>query len=85
MSLQRIDAWTEQDDKILVQTILDYVRNGKTQLQAFKDAGERLDRSGRACGYQWNYNLRKKYVEELRIARRQSRGQKLEILRIEME
>jgi RsfA family transcription factor len=83
MSLQRVDAWTEQEDKILVQTILDYVRHGKTQLQAFEDAGEKLDRSASACGYQWNINLRKIFNEKLRIVRRERRGQKVDMPKLE--
>lgn len=68
--------WKESDDKLLVETILDYVRHGKTQLQAFDDVGEQLDRSAAACGFRWNNYLRQQYTEDLKIARRVRRGHK---------
>lgn len=73
--VKRVDNWTEEQDELLVETILDYVRNGKTQLQAFEDVAEKIDRSAAACGYRWNYTLRHNYTQALRIARRIRRGQ----------
>jgi prespore-specific regulator len=77
MNGQRVDTWTEQENLLLVNTLLDYVRNGKTQLQAFEDVGDKVDRSAVACGFRWNKYLRPHYTEELRIARRIRRGQKI--------
>lgn len=79
MSFTRVDAWTEQEDSYLANMVLEYVREGETQLKAFEDAGDRLDRSRGACGYRWNTVLREHYKEKLRIARRIRRGQKVEI------
>jgi prespore-specific regulator len=76
MKIASVAAWSEEEDKLLVKTILNYVRNGKTQEQAFEDVGEQIDRTNRACGFRWNYNLRKHYVEELKLARRVRRGYK---------
>jgi len=64
----RVDAWTKQEDMELVNIILDYVRHGKTQLEAFEDAGEKLDRSAAGCQFRWNKYLRHRFKEELRIA-----------------
>jgi prespore-specific regulator len=77
MSVQRVDTWTEQEDQLLVNTILDYVRNGKTQMQAFEDVGEKIDRSTYACGFHWNKYLRQNYTQALKHARRIRRGQSI--------
>jgi prespore-specific regulator len=69
-------TWKEEENKLLVETILDYVRHGKTQEQAFEDVGEQLDRSKGACAFRWNVILRQHYVEELKFARRVRRGYK---------
>lgn len=79
----RSDEWTKREDEFLVQTILEYVRYGKTQLEAFEDIGDKLDRSAAACGFRWNKELRKNYTEELRIARRKRRGQSIDVPKIE--
>lgn len=83
MNLQRIDNWTSTEDEILAKTILEYVRYGKTQLQAFEDVGEKIDRSESACQYRWNAVLRNNYKEELRLARRERRHQKLDMPKLE--
>jgi prespore-specific regulator len=77
MNGQRIDTWTEQENQLLVNTLLNYVRDGKTQLQAFEDVGEKIDRSACACGFRWNKYLRQNYTQALKHARRIRRGQPL--------
>ncbi|MGE7650522.1 phage antirepressor KilAC domain-containing protein [Peribacillus frigoritolerans] len=83
MGILRVDAWTKHQDKILADTILKYIRYGKTQLQAFEDAGEVLDRSASACGFRWNSCLRNQFQEEVRLARRERRHQKVDMPKIE--
>jgi len=64
----RKDSWTEEDDKVLVDTVLTYIREGKTQLQAFEETATILGRTKQACGFRWNKTLRKQYgkpVEKL--------------------
>ncbi|MGE6489792.1 transcriptional regulator [Paenisporosarcina sp. NPDC076898] len=58
---RRKDSWTEEDDKILADTVLTFVREGKTQLQAFVEAATILGRTRQACGFRWNKTLRKHY------------------------
>lgn len=60
MYVTRQDAWTEEEDKILAETVLRYIRDGKTQLEAFKMVAEHLSRTSAACGFRWNATLRKK-------------------------
>lgn len=61
----RSDAWTENEDNLLAQTVLQHIREGDTQLNAFEIVGEKLNRTAAACGFRWNSNLRKKYVSEI--------------------
>lgn len=58
---KRKDSWTVEDDKVLADTVLTFVREGKTQLQAFVEAATILGRTRQACGFRWNKTLRKQY------------------------
>lgn len=66
----RIDAWQKSEDEYLVNTVLRYIREGKTQLLAFDDVGVKLERTPGACAFRWNKELRKDYEEEIKEARR---------------
>ncbi|WP_322972503.1 RsfA family transcriptional regulator [Pseudalkalibacillus salsuginis] len=76
MSNQRQDAWSEEDDLLLAETVLRHVREGSTQLQAFEEVGDKLDRTSAAVGFRWNAIVRKKYEQALKIARRQRKERK---------
>ncbi|TXL67588.1 RsfA family transcriptional regulator [Cerasibacillus terrae] len=69
MYVTRQDAWTEEEDKILAETVLRYIRDGKTQLEAFKMVAEHLSRTSAACGFRWNATLRKKYQDAISLAK----------------
>lgn len=69
MSKKRHDSWTSDEDGLLVETILHYIRSGKTQLEAFKEAAEKLSRTPAACGFRWNSSLRKNYLKEIEAAK----------------
>jgi len=58
---RRKDSWTEEDDKVLADTVLNFIREGKTQLQAFQETATILGRTKQACGFRWNKTLRKHY------------------------
>lgn len=75
MSKKRQDSWTSDEDIILAETVLRYIRNGKTQLEAFKEAGERLSRTAAACGFRWNSTLRKQHLEGIKVARKSKKQQ----------
>jgi len=66
----RRDAWTLDNDKLLAETVLAYVQNGRTQTAAFEDVGNQLNRTAAACGYRWNAEIRKKYVKEFEDAKK---------------
>src|SRR5690625_3940038 len=70
MSKKRHDSWTSDEDMLLAETVLHYIRSGKTQLDAFKEAAEKLSRTPAACGFRWNSSLRKNYLEEIEAAKK---------------
>ncbi|MBO1003527.1 RsfA family transcriptional regulator [Pseudogracilibacillus auburnensis] len=69
MSRPRQDAWTKDEDVLLAEIVLKYIRNGRTQLEAFKQAGEALSRTAAACGFRWNATIRKKHTEAINMAK----------------
>ncbi|MBC5635862.1 RsfA family transcriptional regulator [Ornithinibacillus sp. BX22] len=69
MNATRQDAWTEDEDVILADTVLRYIREGKTQLEAFKEVAKQLSRTSAACGFRWNATIRKQYQEEIQRAK----------------
>lgn len=69
MNRTRQDAWTSDEDVILADTVLQYIREGKTQLEAFKDVANQLSRTSAACGFRWNATIRKNYQEVVNTAK----------------
>ncbi len=69
MNMTRQDAWTEEEDLILAETVLRYIRQGKTQLEAFRDVAKRLSRTEAACGFRWNATIRKQHQEAIEKAK----------------
>ncbi|MFD2044001.1 RsfA family transcriptional regulator [Ornithinibacillus salinisoli] len=65
MNATRQDAWTEDEDVILAETVLRYIREGKTQLEAFKEVAKQLSRTSAACGFRWNATIRKQYQDAI--------------------
>ncbi|BDG45325.1 RsfA family transcriptional regulator [Parageobacillus sp. VR-IP] len=68
---QRQDAWTEEEDLLLAETVLRHVREGSTQLNAFEEVGDKLNRTSAACGFRWNAVVRRRYEQALQLAKRQ--------------
>lgn len=66
----RQDAWSEENDLLLAEAVLRHVRDGSTQLKAFEEVGDILDRTAAACGFRWNAVLRKQYEQALGLARK---------------
>jgi prespore-specific regulator len=75
----RQDAWTEENDLLLAETVLRHVREGSTQLNAFEEVGDKLDRTSAACGFRWNAVVRHNYEKALQLAKKQ-RKQRQRIL-----
>lgn len=62
---KRKDQWTVADDEKLAEIVLQYVQNGRTQLEAFEQAAIILNRTKQACGFRWNKTLRAHYGQML--------------------
>ncbi|PIC64730.1 RsfA family transcriptional regulator [Sporosarcina sp. P13] len=75
----RQDAWLESDDELLAETVLRHVREGSTQLSAFEEVGDALNRTAAACGFRWNAVVRREYEGELSEAKKE-RKQTLRVL-----
>lgn len=67
----RQDAWMEENDILLAETVLRHVREGSTQLSAFEEVGDQLNRTAAACGFRWNAVVRQSYEQELEEAKKE--------------
>ncbi|WP_243292980.1 RsfA family transcriptional regulator [Bacillus sp. FJAT-47783] len=76
---KRQDAWSEENDLLLAETVLRHVREGSTQLNAFEEVGDKLNRTSAACGFRWNAVVRHNYEKALQLAKKQ-RKQKMRAL-----
>mgnify|MGYP001405682860 CR=1 FL=1 len=72
----RQDAWSPEDDLLLAETVLRHIREGSTQLNAFEEVGDRLNRTSAACGFRWNAEVRNRYVHAIELAKRQRKERK---------
>ncbi|MEH7222234.1 RsfA family transcriptional regulator [Bacillus sp. JJ1566] len=67
---ERQDAWTEENDLLLAETVLKHVREGSTQLNAFEEVGDKLNRTSAACGFRWNAVVRHSFEKDLQLAKK---------------
>ncbi|ASK63595.1 RsfA family transcriptional regulator [Virgibacillus phasianinus] len=74
MNRTRQDAWSSDEDVILADTVLRYIREGKTQLEAFKDVANQLSRTSAACGFRWNATIRKNYQDVVNTAKEERKN-----------
>lgn len=77
MVANRQDAWTPDDDLLLAEVTLRYIREGGTQLQAFEEVAEKLGRTSAACGFRWNSTVRNHYEAAIAIAKGQRQKEKM--------
>ncbi|MBO9130275.1 RsfA family transcriptional regulator [Bacillus sp. 165] len=75
MATTRQDAWTDEEDLLLAEVVLRHIKEGGTQLLAFKEVGRHLSRTPAACGFRWNSYVRKQYkahIEEAKQLRKEA-------------
>lgn len=72
----RQDAWSHEDDLLLAETVLRHIREGSTQLNAFEEVGDKLNRTSAACGFRWNAEVRRKYYQAMELAKKQRKDRK---------
>lgn len=73
---ERKDSWSSDDDLLLSTTVLDFIKFGKTQLEAFESVSEALNRTPAACGFRWNNTVRKLHIhaiDQAKISRNETR------------
>jgi len=85
MPITRQDAWTDDEDLLLAETVLRHIREGGTQLKAFEEVGKRLSRTGAACGFRWNSFVRKQYQSGIELAKKQRKELKKQTKKVEEE
>ncbi|GAA0442674.1 prespore-specific transcription regulator RsfA [Lentibacillus halophilus] len=76
MAKIRQDAWSHEDDLLLAETVLRHIREGSTQLNAFEEVGDKLNRTSAACGFRWNAEVRNTYTDAIELAKRQRKEKK---------
>lgn len=74
MNDTRQDAWTKDEDIILAETVLRFIREGRTQLEAFKEVASQLSRTSAACGFRWNATIRKQYQNAIQLAKEERKS-----------
>lgn len=81
----RQDAWTKEDDLLLAETVLRHIRSGSTQIKAFDEVGDALNRTSAACGFRWNAEVRPNYEDSVQLAKKQRKELKRSEAKIEKE
>ncbi|MDV2685931.1 RsfA family transcriptional regulator [Alkalihalophilus lindianensis] len=72
----RQDAWSHEDDVLLAETVIKHICEGSTQLQAFEEVGDELNRTSAACGFRWNAVVRQRYVRQIAEAKKERKERK---------
>ncbi|WP_096201407.1 RsfA family transcriptional regulator [Bacillus sp. FJAT-45350] len=72
----RQDAWSHEDDVLLAETVLRHIKEGSTQLLAFDEVGDELNRTSAACGFRWNAVVRLKYINQIAEAKKERKERK---------
>ncbi|KMK75735.1 RsfA family transcriptional regulator [Alkalihalobacillus pseudalcaliphilus] len=72
----RQDAWSHEDDVLLAETVLRHITEGSTQLRAFDEVGDELNRTSAACGFRWNAVVRAKYLNQIEQAKKERKERK---------
>lgn len=67
--MSRKDGWSDYEDQLLANTVLTYIEQGKTQLEAFDDVSVALNRTAAGVGFRWNGFIRKQYEDEIKEAK----------------
>ncbi|MED0959398.1 RsfA family transcriptional regulator [Bacillus cereus] len=79
MATTRQDAWTDDEDLLLAEVVLRHIREGGTQLSAFKEVGRHLSRTPAACGFRWNSYVRKQHRERIEEAKQLRKVENYEV------
>ncbi len=75
----------EKTISFLAETVLRHIRSGSTQIKAFDEVGDALNRTSAACGFRWNAEVRANYEDAVQIAKKQRKELKRSEAKIEKE
>lgn len=67
----RQDGWTREEDQWLEDAVLSHIRNGSTQLRAFEEIAQKVNRTPAACGFRWNSCIRKECQKQIDQAKKE--------------
>ena len=67
----RQDGWTEAEDKWLAEAVLSHIKSGSTQLRAFEEIAQKVNRTPAACGFRWNSSIRKESQQQIDKAKKE--------------
>jgi hypothetical protein len=56
---KRRGTWTNEQDEIVTDLVLEIIESGGTQLKAFSELASLLQRTPEAIGFRWNSHIRK--------------------------
>src|SRR5699024_10047043 len=76
MAKVRQDAWSHEDYLLLAETVLRHIREGSTELNAFEEVGDELNRTSAACGFRCNAEVRNKYIQAFEVSKKQRKKKK---------
>lgn len=68
--------WNDEEDNLLKDCVLDNIRAGRTQLEAFEKVGKETSRTSGSVAFRWNNTLRKIYSIEVRQAKEERKALK---------
>ncbi|WP_421380082.1 hypothetical protein ACOJQI_17020 [Bacillus salacetis] len=64
-AVERKKKWSQEEEKIVTNTVLEFLQEGKTQKEAFEEAALSIGRTPGACSFRWNNKLKKEIsIEE---------------------
>lgn len=76
MNNTRKDSWQAVEDRLLANTVLTYIKEGKSQLQAFENVSSVLGRTAAGVGFRWNGTIRRYYEDDIADSKRIKKLQK---------
>jgi prespore-specific regulator len=70
MKKKRNDTWTTEQDVLLADTIVEYVKTGRSISSACREVGKLINRTEGACSLRWKQKLKKIYSDHLELAKK---------------
>lgn len=65
--------WSVEEDSLLKEVVLEAIRNGTTQLEAFEIVAGQTHRTPGSVGFRWNNSVRKTASKEIEIIKREQK------------